>query len=160
MSTSACGSRFPPVSNNGTTICLLDDDASVLKATSRMLSYAGCRAQSFTDPITFLAYACSHQPRVVVLDLLMPAMNGLEVQRRLHHVSPLTRVIILSSQDDPTVRATAMREGASAFYVKGMENKEFLAGIESALGENGREAGGSLEEISSATGIQSAADDT
>jgi len=142
-----------------TTICLLDDDASVLKATSRMLSCAGCRAQSFTDPTTFLTYALDHQPRVVVLDLLMPAMNGLEVQRRLHYVSPLTRVIILSSQDDPIVRATAMREGASAFFIKGMENKKFLAGIESALGKNGREAGGSLEEISSPTEIQSAADD-
>lgn len=130
------------VSTDGTTICLLDDDASVLKATSRMLSYAGCRAQSFTDPMTFLAYACDHQPRVAVLDILMPTMNGLEVQRRLRHVSPSTRVIILSSKDDPIVRAKAMREGASAFFIKGTENKEFLAGIESTLDKNGHEAGG------------------
>jgi FixJ family two-component response regulator len=100
------------MSNNGTTICLLDDDASVLKATSRMLSYAGYRVQSFTDPTTFLTYAFDHQPSVAVLDILMPAMNGLEVQRRLRHISPSTRVIILSSKDDPLVRATAMREGA------------------------------------------------
>jgi len=41
------------MSTNGGTICLLDDDASVLKATSRMLSCAGYRVQSFNDPMTF-----------------------------------------------------------------------------------------------------------
>jgi len=120
------------VSTNGTTICLLDDDASVLKATSRMLSYAGCRAQSFTDPMRFLAYACDHQPRVVVLDILMPAMNGLEVQRRLRDVSPSTRVIILSSQDDPMVRGRAMNAGVYAFFLKGVEARELLTAIENA----------------------------
>lgn len=120
-----------------------------------MLSYAGYRVQSFTDPITFLTYAFDHQPRVAVLDILMPAMNGLEVQRRLRHVSPSTRVIIRSSKDDPIVRATAMREGASDFFIKGIENKTFLAGIESALSKNGREAGSTSEEASLITAIQS-----
>ena len=145
------------MSTNGATICLLDDNASVLKATSRMLSYAGYGVKSFIDPMTFLAYAGDHRPRAVVLDILMPAMNGLEVQRRLRHVSPSTRVIILSSSDDPIVRATATREGATAFFIKGIENKEFLAAIESALGENGREAGGNSEQVVSVSVIQSAA---
>ena len=147
------------MSTNGTTFCLLDDNASVLKATSCMLSYAGYRAQSFTDPMKFLAYVCDHQPRLVVLDILMPAMNGLEVQRRLRHVSPSTRVIILSSKDDPIVRARAIREGASNFFIKGIENRGFLAGIESALSKNGHEAGGASEEVSSVTAVQSAAAD-
>ena len=148
------------MSTNGTTICLLDDDASVLKATGRMLSYEGYRVQSFSDPITFLTYAFDHQPRVAVLDIVMPAMNGLEVQRRLRHVSPSTRVIILSSKDDPIVRATAVHAGASDFFIKGIENRTFLAGIESALSKNGREAGGTAEEVSSITAIRSAATDT
>jgi two-component system, LuxR family, response regulator FixJ len=148
------------MSTNGGTICLLDDDASVLKATSRMLSCAGYRVQSFNDPMTFLTYAFDHQPCVAVLDILMPAMNGLEVQRRLRRVSPSTRVIILSSKDDPIVCATAMREGASDFFIKGIENKAFLAGIESALSKNGHEAGGTSEEVSSITAVQSAAADT
>jgi hypothetical protein len=52
-----------------------------------------------------------------------------------------------------------MRGGASGFFIKGMENKELLAGIESALDEDGPEAGGTSEEVSSVTGIQSAAAD-
>lgn len=107
-----------------------------------MLLYAGRRARSFTDPMTFLAYACDHQPRVVVLDIVMPGLNGLEVQRRLRRVSPSTRVVILSSRDDPVVRATAIHQGASAFFIKGVETKELLVGIESALGENNHEVDG------------------
>jgi FixJ family two-component response regulator len=110
--------------------------------------------------MTFLTYAFAHQPGVAVLDILMPAMNGLEVQRRLRHVSPSTRVINLSSKDDPIVRATAMREGASDFFIKGIENEGFLAGIESALDKNGHEAGDTSEEISPITAIQSATSDT
>ena len=125
-----------------------------------MLSYEGYQVQSFTDPTTFLVYAFDHQPRVAVLDILMPAMNGLEVQRRLRHVSPSTRVIILSSKDDPIERATAIREGASDFFVKGIENRGFLAGIESALSKNAHEAGGTSKEVASAAAIQSAATDT
>ena len=144
------------MSTNGTKICLLDDDPLVLKATSRMLSHAGYRLQSFTDPIGFLAHARDHQPRVVVLDILMPAMNGLEVQRRLCQVSASTRVIILSSRDDPIVRSTAMHRGASAFFLKGGENKEFLAGVEAALKNNGHETSDTREEVSSISPIQSA----
>ena len=125
-----------------------------------MLSYAGYRVQSFTDPTTFLTYAFDHQPCVAVLDILMPAMNGLEVQRRLRHVSPSTRVIILSSKGNPVVRATAMREGASDFFIKGIENKGFLAGIESALSKNGHQLGGASEGASSITAIRSVAADT
>jgi FixJ family two-component response regulator len=146
---------FPRVSINGATIYLLDDDPFVLKATSRMLSQAGLKVQSFSDPFTFLAHACDHQPRVVVVDVLMPIMNGLEVQRRLRHISPFTRVIILSSRDDAIVRATAMRQGASAFFLKGVENKQFLDRIEAALKKSDRQTGGTSEEVSSGRAIHS-----
>ena len=85
------------------TVCLLDDDPSVVKATSRLLSSAGWKVDSFTDPFEFLRHAESCQPRVVVLDILMPAMNGLEVQTRLRSVSPSTRVIVLTAKDDSWV---------------------------------------------------------
>lgn len=113
-------------------ICLLEDDSSVLKATSRLLSSAGWKVESFLDPIAFLRYAQTHHPEVVVLDILMPAMNGLEVQSRLRTLSPSTRVIVLTSNDDPTVRSTAMRAGASAFFLKPANNEKFLAEIGSA----------------------------
>jgi FixJ family two-component response regulator len=119
-------------SKEAVTICLLEDDSSVLKATSRLLSSAGWKVESFLDPIAFLRYAQAHHPEVVVLDILMPAMNGLEVQSRLRTLSPSTRVIVLTSNDDPIVQSTAMRAGASAFFVKPANNEKFLTEIGSA----------------------------
>jgi FixJ family two-component response regulator len=114
------------------TICLLEDDPSTLKATSRLLSSAGWKVESFLDPIAFLRYAQAHRPEVVIIDILMPKMNGLEVQSRLRTLSPSTRVIVLTSNDDPIVRSTAMRAGAFAFFLKPANNEKFFTEIESA----------------------------
>jgi FixJ family two-component response regulator len=113
-------------------VCLLDDDPSILKSTRRLLDSAGWKVEAFTDPITFLEHAAMHRPGVAVIDIRMPDMNGLEVQTRLRRVSPSTRVIVLTSKDDPSVRTMAMNARASAFFIKGVENKDFLAGIKAA----------------------------
>ena len=118
--------------NGRSGICILDDDASIVKATSRLLSSVGWKVDAFTNPIEFLDHAKTCQPKVAVLDVLMPVMNGLEVQKRLQTISPATRVIILTSKDDISVRARAFDAGASAFFLKPVAEDDFLAGIESA----------------------------
>ena len=119
-------------SKQAATVCLVDDDPSVLKATSRLLSFEGWKVESFSDPTAFLHYAQTHRPEVVVLDIWMPVMDGLEVQRRLQASCPSTRVIVLTSNDDPAVRSKAMEAGARAFFLKTEGHDEFLAAIESA----------------------------
>jgi FixJ family two-component response regulator len=114
-------------------VCLLDDDPSVLKAASRLLDSAGWKAKPFSDPFAFLEYATALRPRVAVIDIRMPTMNGLEVQTRLRSVSPSTRVIILTSNDEPSVRSRAMEAGAFAFFVKSEANGDLVSGIASAL---------------------------
>ena len=121
------------VALNKETVYLLDDDSSILKSTGRLLDSAGWKVEAFTDPIAFLEHAAIHCPEVAVIDILMPAMNGLEVQRRLRGISPSTRVIVLTAKDDPSVRRTAMNRGASAFFLKGVESGEFLAGLKAAV---------------------------
>lgn len=117
-------------------ICLLDDDPSVLKATSRLLASAGWEVETFTDPVLFLQYAKTHRPPVAVIDIWMPVMNGLEVQSRLQDSSPSTRVIVLTSKDDPSVRTKALDAGASAFFLKPVESEKFIDGVEEAFGRN------------------------
>jgi two-component system response regulator HydG len=73
-----------------------------------------------------------HWPDVAIIDVLMPDMNGLEVQARLRWISPSTRVIVLTARDDPSVRRTVMNAGASAFFIKGVESSELLAGVKAA----------------------------
>jgi FixJ family two-component response regulator len=113
-------------------VYLLDDDASILKSTGRLLDSAGWKVETFTDPIAFLEQAAVHFPDVAVIDILMPDMSGLEVQRRLQTISPSTRVIVLTSKDDPSARNMAMNAGASAFFIKGVEGGDFLAGVKAA----------------------------
>jgi len=122
------------VNLNGKTqeVYVVDDDVSVLRSTRRLLDSAGWNVEVFTDPSAFLERAAVRRPKVAVIDILMPRMSGLEVQTRLRQVSPSTRVIILTSNDDPSVRATAMNAGACAFFVKGLGNKKFLAGVKAA----------------------------
>jgi FixJ family two-component response regulator len=118
---------------NKETVYLLDDDSSILKSTGRLLDSAGWKVEAFIDPIAFLEQAEMHCPDVAVIDILMPDMSGLEVQTRLRRVSPSTRIIVLTAKDDPSVRIMAMNAGASAFFIKGVESCEFLAGVKAAV---------------------------
>jgi FixJ family two-component response regulator len=118
---------------NTDVICLLDDDPSVLKAVARLLTAAGWQAQQFSNPEEFLEYAKIHRVPVALLDVWMPLMNGLEVQSRLHELSPSTRVIIFTGKDDPRVRSTALNAGASAFFLKPFDDEELLTAIRLAL---------------------------
>jgi two-component system response regulator FixJ len=120
------------VAFNNDSVYLLDDDSSVLRSTGRLLDSAGWKVEAFTDPTMFLEQAAKHCPEVAVIDILMPEMSGLEVQTRLRRVSPLTRVIVLTAKDDPSVRLMAMNRGASDFFIKGVESHEFLAGVKAA----------------------------
>jgi two-component system response regulator FixJ len=117
-------------------IYVLDDDASLLKSVRRLLDAAGYNVEAFTDPMEFLKQAALRRPDVAVIDIRMPQMNGLEVQTRLRTFSPSTRVIILTSKDDPSIRTLAMNAGASAFLIKGVDDKEFLHGIKAAANCN------------------------
>ena len=113
-------------------VYLLDDDPSILKATRRLLDSVGWKVEAFSDPIAFLEHAAIHCPELAVIDIVMPDMNGLEVQTRLRRLSPSTRVIVLTAKDDPSVRRMAMNAGASAFFIKGVQSGEFLAGVKAA----------------------------
>lgn len=71
-------------------VYLLDDDPSILKATRRLLDSVGWKVEAFSDPIAFLEHAAIHCPELAVVDMVMPDINGLEVQTQLRRVSPST----------------------------------------------------------------------
>ena len=114
-------------------ICLLDDDPSVLRGLNRLLMSAGLQPEQFNEPDAFLTYVKVHRPTVAIIDVWMPLMNGLEVQSRLRELSPSTRVIMFTGKDDPLVRSTSLKAGASAFFTKPFDDEEFLTAIRLAL---------------------------
>jgi FixJ family two-component response regulator len=114
-------------------ICLLDDDPCVLKGTGRLLRSAGWETESFSDPHSFLDYVQRHRPRLAVIDMWMPVMHGLDVQKNMRRLSSTTKVIVVTAKNDPAVRAEAMQAGASAFCLKPVDG-ELLSAVEAALG--------------------------
>jgi FixJ family two-component response regulator len=120
-------------SSNTFVVCLLDDDPSVLKGLARLFASADLQAETFSDPEEFLRYVRTHRPPVVLIDVHMPQMNGLEVQSRLREISPSTRVIIFTGKDDARVRSTALNGGASAFITKPFDDEELLTAVRLAF---------------------------
>jgi FixJ family two-component response regulator len=118
---------------NAAIICVLDDDLSVLNALGRLFLSAGWHTQKFSDPEKFLLHTQTYRTPVAVFDVAMPLMNGLEVQSRLRQLSPSTRAIIFTGRDDASVRSAALNAGASAFFTKPFDDKEFLTAVRSAL---------------------------
>ena len=121
------------LTSNAFVVCLLDDDPSVLRGLGRLFSAADLRAELFSDPQKFLAYARTHRPAVALIDVCMPQMSGLEVQSQLRTISPSTRAIIFTGKEDPLVRSTALEAGASAFFSKPFDDEELLSCVRLAL---------------------------
>jgi DNA-binding response OmpR family regulator len=114
-------------------ICVVDDDPAVLKGMGRLLSSANWETKKFSDPQEFLRYSEAHRPSLAVIDVCMPAMNGLEVQSRLREISPSTRVIIFTGRKSELDRVAAFRAGAVAFFNKPFDGDEFLAAVRTAF---------------------------
>jgi two-component system, LuxR family, response regulator FixJ len=117
------------------TICILDDDFSVLNSLRELLDSDGWEARTFDNPDLFLAYAREHPIKLAVLDVWLPQMTGIDVQQRLRMISPETLVIVITGREEPAIRATAMEAGAFGFLGKPFEDEAFLTLVRDALGE-------------------------
>jgi FixJ family two-component response regulator len=115
------------------TICVLDDDVSVLSSIEHLLDSDGLSARIFERADDFLAYAARHAVALAVLDVWLPEASGLAVQQRLHEVSPATRVIVMTGQERPGIRDAALAGGALAFLVKPFDDESFITLIRRAL---------------------------
>jgi two-component system response regulator HydG len=115
-------------------ICIVDDDPSMLKALERALEAAELPAQLFQMPSDFLCYAKANRVNLAIIDVWLPGINGLDLQRELRKISPQTRVIIITANSEDSVRSAALERGASAFFVKPFEDEAFLRAVELALG--------------------------
>jgi FixJ family two-component response regulator len=115
-------------------VCLVDDDPMVLRSTDRLLVSNGFAVRSFNKGKDFIAYVASHEVQLVVLDIWMEDMTGLEVLARLCAISPQTHVIIVTGHEDSAARITAMQIGVVAFLIKPYNANQFLEMVQRALG--------------------------
>jgi two-component system response regulator FixJ len=114
-------------------VCLVDDDPAVLKSIERLLGSDGFSVRGFNKPKEFLAHVRAHPVPVVILDIWMEEMSGLEVQAQLSGLSPRTRVIVMTGREDSTAKLTAIQSGAIAFFTKPFNDDQFLNAVRGAL---------------------------
>src|SRR6267142_1047962 len=114
-------------------VCLLDDDASVLRSMEYLLASDGIAVRAFIKPEEFLAHAAVHRVPVVVTDIWMPGITGLEILARTCAITPRPRVIVITARDDLAARATAMAIGPVAFFIKPFNDEQFLLAVHDAI---------------------------
>jgi FixJ family two-component response regulator len=117
----------------GQTVFVVDDDAAVRKAVTRLLRSAGIAAAAFASPREFLAQYDSATPGCLVLDLAMPGFNGLELQTTLGEEGCILPIIFLTGQGDVSKSVQAMKHGALDFLSKPVKDKDLLTAVRAAL---------------------------
>ena len=116
-----------------TSVVLADDHAIVLEGLSSLLSADFELAGTVTNGAQLIEAAVRLRPDVIVTDITMPGMNGLEVLRRLKASAVPVKVIVLTMHADAHLAADALRAGASGFIVKHAAGKELIAAIHTVV---------------------------
>ena len=118
------------------TVFVIDDDAAVRKAVSRLLRSAGIAVAGFASPSEFLAQYDPDMPGCLVLDLAMPDINGLQLQTTLAKKGCTLPIIFLTGQGDVSKSVQAMKHGAFDFFSKPVKEKDLLPAVRAAIERN------------------------
>src|ERR1700733_2723198 len=102
-------------------ISIVDDDESIRKATRALLRSVGYEVETFASAELFLQSDALRETDCLVLDVRMPGIDGLELQRRLNAAQSLVPIIFVTAHDDKSHRRIAMEAGAANFFHKPFE---------------------------------------
>jgi FixJ family two-component response regulator len=114
-------------------VIVVDDDASVRRSLRRLLTGAGYEVEVFASAEEFLDRANGEEPACAVLDLAMPGMDGLALQRELVNNKLPLGLVFLSGHGDIPASVAAMKQGAVDFLTKPVDENAFLPAVERAL---------------------------
>ncbi len=119
--------------NESPEVYVVDDDAAILRALTRLLQAAGYRVRPFQSPVEFLSSSTLDAPGCAILDMHMPEFDGLELQRQiLRRESPLG-IIFLTAHGRIDQCVEAVKSGAVDFLSKPVEDTVLLAAVDQAL---------------------------
>jgi DNA-binding response OmpR family regulator len=114
-------------------ILVIEDEPAILRGLQLNLGMEGYLVRSAADGETGLALALSEKPDLVVVDVMLPRLGGLEVVRELRRVDPDLPVLILSAKGQEQDKVAGLRLGADDYMVKPFGLKELLARIDALL---------------------------
>jgi FixJ family two-component response regulator len=114
-------------------IAIVDDDEWVLKSLARLVKSAGFQVKTFVSAENFLEVGRDSQTGCVILDIGLPGMSGLDLQRHLAAKNFRVPIIFVSAHDETETRTQALAGGAIAFLSKPVDDKQLLAALDSAV---------------------------
>jgi DNA-binding response OmpR family regulator len=115
-------------------ILVVDDEPTIAEIVSRYLERAGYHTRTASDGHEALALAAQRRPDLVVLDLMLPGIDGLEVMRRLHEgPGERTAVVLLTARGEESDRISGLRLGADDYVVKPFSPAELVARVDAVL---------------------------
>jgi two-component system response regulator MprA len=113
-------------------VLVVDDDAGIVAALKRALHYEGCSVDVALDGPAALASAASRPPDLVLLDLMLPGIDGVEVCRRLRAADDVP-ILMLTARDATAERVRGLDSGADDYVVKPFEYEELMARVRALL---------------------------
>jgi FixJ family two-component response regulator len=115
------------------TVFVVDDDALVRAAIQGMLKSVGLRSETFGTPQEFLDSKRLDGPSCLVLDVRLPGVSGLDLQRKLTEAGTRIPIIFITGHGDIPMSVRAMKSGALEFLAKPFRNQDLLDAIHQAL---------------------------
>ena len=114
-------------------IAIVDDDESVRDALTSLLHAVGWQAEAFASAEAFLQSGQVHTTACVLLDVRLPGLSGLELQRQLRASHAHLPIIFMTAHGNDAMRAQALHAGAVAFFAKPFHDTALLEAIHTAL---------------------------
>ena len=124
-----------------TRILVVDDDPKIRTVVRRGLAYEGYRVVEAASGEEGLEKAREHLPQLVVLDVMMPGIDGLEVTRRLRASGDDVAILMLTARDEVRDRVEGLETGADDYLVKPFNFEELLARVHALLRRRAAPAG-------------------
>jgi FixJ family two-component response regulator len=117
-------------------VYVVDDDASVCLALERLIRSAGYQAKSFPSALDFLGHRLSGRPSCLILDVEMPELTGLDLQRELESRGISIPIIFLTGHGTIPMSVQALKSGAADFLTKPCNDEELLQAIHGSIERN------------------------
>lgn len=118
---------------NCLTIAVVDDEPSVCKALSRLVTSAGFKVKTYGSAQAFLDDDHTKGPDLLVLDVRMPGMNGLDLQNHLAVSDRAIPIVFITAHENGMAKTAAIAAGAVAFIQKPFDEKDLLGAIYKGL---------------------------
>jgi FixJ family two-component response regulator len=132
-SVSLHGSRPSPVSRDTPIVFVVDDDISVRESLESLIRFAGWQPQTFASAEEFLSRPRIFVPSCLLLDVALPCLNGLELQKRIASDRVDMPIIFITGHGDVPMTVRAMKAGAVEFLTKPYGDDVLLSAIEQAI---------------------------